>query len=46
LLLAAKNGQPFLPGFNRGFVDPVKLQELAVALTNLVFDVTLPKISG
>jgi len=32
LLLAAKNGQPFFPGFDRGFVDPVKLQELTAEL--------------
>jgi hypothetical protein len=42
LLLATKNGQPLLPGFDGGFVDPVKLEEFAVALTDLLFDVTLP----
>ena len=44
--MAAKNGQPFLPGFDRGFVDPVELEEFAVSFANLLFDVTLPKISS
>ena len=43
LLLAAKNGQPFLPGFDRGFVDPVELEEFAVSLADLLFDVTLAR---
>ena len=44
--MAAKNGQPLLPGFDRGFVNPVELEELAVSLADLLFDVPLPKISS
>ena len=32
LLLAAKNGQSPFSGFDRGFVDPVELEEFAVSL--------------
>src|ERR1039458_6624238 len=45
-LMSPKNGQPLLPGFNRCFVDPVKLEEFAVSLADLLFDVTLPEISS
>jgi hypothetical protein len=44
--MAAKNGQPFLPGFDRGFVDPVKLQQLSVSLANFFFDVAIPEVSS
>ena len=46
LLLAAKNGQSLLPGFQRGFVDPVELEEFPVALADLVFDVAIPEVSS
>ena len=42
--MPAKNGQPFFPSFNRGFVDAVELEEFTVSLTDLLFDVTLPEI--
>ena len=44
--MPAKNGQPLLPGFDRGFVDPVELEKPAVSLANLLLDVPLPKISS
>jgi len=40
--MAAKNGQPLLPGFNGGFVDAVELEECTVPLADLLFHVTLP----
>jgi hypothetical protein len=44
--LAAKHGQPLLPGFNRGFVDPIELEEFAVILADLLFDVAIPEVSS
>ena len=41
-----KNGQPLLPGFDRGFVDAVELEELAVSLADPLFHVTIPEVSG
>jgi hypothetical protein len=46
LLLPAENGQPFLPGFDRGFVDPLELQRLSVFLANFFFDVAIPEVSS
>jgi len=44
--MPAENGQPFLPGFDRGFVDPVELQRLSVFLANFFFDVAIPEVSS
>jgi hypothetical protein len=44
--LSAHYRQPLLPGFNRGFVNPVKLEEFAVFLTDFLFHMTIPKISS
>ena len=41
-----RSGQPLLPGFDRGFVYAIELEEFTVSLTDLLFDMTLPKISS
>ena len=46
LLLAAKHGQTFLPGFDRRFVNAIELEELAVSLADLLFDVIIPEVSS
>ena len=43
--MPAKNGQTLLPGFDGGFVDAVKLQELAVTRADFLFNMTLPQVS-
>jgi hypothetical protein len=35
--MSAKHRQTFLPGFDRGFVDAVELEELAVSLSSFFF---------
>ena len=44
--MPAKSGQTLLPGFERGLVDSVKLEEFAVSLADLLFDVTIPEVSS